>query len=448
MSSPDDAQFPQHGLLPPSEEDNPDQMTDLVQPQTLPVCHHKPDMHRFANHSPNVQAHLVLDDIMYNILHDIVLKAHREEKLARASTAAILIEATAEESNPNNPEEPTAIEHRVENEAAIYKNGEVYIKGNPLKTISHNHCPKCGKPRLLHPTDGNRARKVDPTVNYCKKHPWIEKDYHDVYGQVYQPDGPGRGKKKKDMVNPILEAVKANGSVNGDSPGGSPPSEIPVPKLLNFPTGKCVGCGNAIMIKRLNGHMAKCMGGGGRESSRNANLKLQNGGSGNGTPPGSRTGTPAPSNTSSNKRDRDDDFDSDSSPQKKMKKSSKDGLKKSAMPKKLKDLKAPKMAKSSSQQASNLSFEERAPGMSDSDDDGDDDKDGDFGGSVSVEPKKKIKLSINPHGKKMMKDKKKWSLGNGKPKPPDDGYEKPIKSDLSKDVVGDSESSQTLSSPN
>jgi len=381
---------------------------------------------------------------MYNILHDIVLKAHREEKMARASTAAILVEAAAQETDPNTPEEPTLIPHTHETEAAIYKNGEVHIKGNPLKTIEQLHCPKCGKPRLLQPTDGNRARKPDPNVDYCKKQPWIEKDYHDVYGQVYQPDGPGRGKKKKDMVNPILEAVRAGGNVNGDSPNGSPAPDGNVPKLLNFPTGKCVGCGNAIMIKRLNGHMAKCMGGGGRESSRNANLKLQNGGSGNGTPPGSRHGTPAPSNASSNKRDRDDDFDSDSSPQKKVKKSGKDG-KKLVMSKKLKEMKAPKMAKSLSQQASNLSFEERAPGMSDSEEEADDDKDGDFASSISVEPKKKIKLSINPN-KKLFKEKKKYSLGKGS-RPPD--YEKPIKSDLPRaDIVGDSESSQTLSSPN
>lgn len=371
--------------------------------------------------------------------------------MARASTAAILVEAKAAETDPNTAEEPNLIDHEVETDAAKYRNGEVFLKGNPLITTPEVHCPKCGKPRLLYPTDGNRARRPDPNVDYCKKHPYIEKPYHDVYGQVYQPDGPGRGKKKKDMNHPLLNGSTANGNQD------SPPADITVPKLLNFPTGKCVGCGNAIMIKRLNGHMAKCMGGGGRESSRNANLKMQNGG--NGTPPGSRTGTPAPSNTSSNKRDREDD-DSDSSPHKKSKKNGKDGgLKKTAVSKKLRiELKPPKMAKSASQQReSNLSFEEKAPGLSDSEED---DKDGEYGSTISADPaKKKSKVSTNGllTGKKLViKDKKKWLHGKGGVKalePPDTKPLAKIKTDMPingkvKLEIGDSESSQTLSSPN
>jgi hypothetical protein len=430
--------------------------------------------------TPHPQAKSILDDIMYNIIHDIVLKTHRDEKMARAASAAIVIEAKAAETDPNAGEDSSVSEsnHHVETDAAIYNNGEVYLKGNPLKTITEINCPKCGKPRLLHPTDGNRARRPEPGVDYCKKHPYIEKDYHDVYGQTFQPDGPGRGKKKKDMVDPLkLQQAKASGTPNGsqDSPGTSPPSGDGPAKPIAFPHAKCHNCGTFLPIKRMNNHMAKCMGGGGRDSSRTALWKIQNGngnGSQNGAtpPPGSRNGTPAPSNLSNNKRsspnkrDRDDEFDSDSSPQKKPKKNL---IKKSAT-NKLKELKAPKMSKSASQQreASNLSFEEKPPGNSESeDDDGDDDGDGEYG-TVTVEPKKKLKAIAV--GKKVLKDKKKWMHGKGgvKPslppiEPPDSSSGKLVSAVASKvkngvgavvngkaDIGGESESSQTLSSPN
>ena len=418
-----------------------------------------------------LQAKTILDDILYNIVHDIVLKTHREEKMARGTSAAIVVEAKVAQEYPDEPISSDGTP-KVETDAAIYNNGEVYLKGNPLKTMAEIYCPKCGKQRLLHPTDGNRARKPEAGVEYCKKHPYIEKDWHDVYGQTFQPDGPGRGKKKKDMFDPLkLQQAKA---ANGDSPGQSPPSGEGPAKPIQFPHAKCHNCGTFLPIKRMNNHMAKCMGGGGRDSSRNALWKIQNG-NGNGSqggstpPPGSRNGTPAPSNNSKraspSKRDRDDDDESDSSPQKKPKK-----ITKKIGTNKLKELKAPKMSKSASQQreASNLSFEEKPPGDSESEnDDGDDDADGSYGSAIADPKKKKISTSVK---KSLFKDKKKWLHGKGGVKaslppidPPDSssgqsamGGVKKIKLNIgsstlngrSVDAGGDSESSQTLSSPN
>jgi hypothetical protein len=409
------------------------------------------------------QAKTVLDDILYNIVHDIVLKTHREEKMARAATAAIVVESKAAQEY-NDETLSDDVNQRVETNAAIYNNGEVYLRGNPLKIVKEIYCPNCGKPRLLHPTNGNRARKPEPGVEYCKKEPYIEKDYHDVYGQTFQPDGPGRGKKKKDMFDPLKLAA-----ANGDSPSDGDGVEK---KPIQFPHAKCHNCGTFLPIKRMNNHMAKCMGGGGRDSSRNALWKIQNGNSnGNGSqggstpPPGSRNGTPAPSNNSKRaspaKRDRDED-DSDSSPQKKPKK-----MQKKTATNKFKDLKAPKMSKSASQQreASNLSFEEKPPGNSESEDD--DDEDGSYG-SVAVDPKKKKAAAVK---KSAIKDKKKWIHGKIGAKaslpqnePPDSSSGQSVTTGVAKiklnlgssvlngrvaaDAGGESESSQTLSSPN
>ncbi|CAG8971109.1 hypothetical protein HYALB_00008586 [Hymenoscyphus albidus] len=371
-------------------------------------------------------AHSILDDIVYNVIHDIVLAAHREDKMAKAATAAILVEQKAaqtaplppvsDDSNPA-PDPP----HKAETESATYQNGKVYLKGNPLDTVTEIICPKCHLPRLLYPTDGVGARKVEPGKEFCKKKPFIEKPYHDIYGQTFQMEGPGRGKKKKDMINPLLQSA-TEGTPNGsqDSPNPSPPPGDGLPKPISFPHAKCHHCSTFLPIKRMNNHMIKCIGGGGRDSSRQALLKMQNNGNGSqngGTPPGSRTGTPAPAGTtnhkgksSPNKREAGDDFESDSSPQKKKK------LKKTAATK----LKAPKMAKSSSQMSSsNLSFEQKAPATDDEDEDSkEDENDGEYG-TVVVEPKKKVIKPVTKKAKDtgMGIQKKKWLHGKGGVKP-------------------------------
>ena len=391
---------------------------------------------------------------MYNIIHDIVLNTHREEKIARANTAAIMVEENVEEEVGDGFDVLHKDQAIVQTEGAIYNHGEVFLTGNPLKTTHEIRCPKCHLPRLLHPTDGNGAKKPEPGIEYCKKRPFIDKPYHDIYGQTFVPEGPGRGKKKKDMVNPLKAQTTKESTPSGsqESPGTSPPPSEGPAKPIPFPHAKCHNCNTFLPIKRMNNHMAKCIGGGGRDSSRTALLKIQNGNSNGGsqngnTPPGSRNGTPVPGGangkgkSSPNKRDAGDDFDSDSSPQKKKKL-----VKKTAAMK----LKAPKMMKSSSQMSnSNLSFEQKPPNSGDEDDDGDDDNDGEYG-TVVVEPKKKIKNLVKK-GKETQGSKKKWLHGKGGVKPNLPPVSAPEVAKIKvKRAEGDpeSESSQTLSSPN
>jgi len=408
----------------------------------------------------------VLDDSFYNILHDLVFETFREEKMLRASSAAIVVEQKATQTDSINDDEdaPTSSENKVvETEGATWENGITYLKGNPLHTTREIRCQKCGLPRLLHPTDGNGGRRPEPGVQYCEKHPFINKPYHDVYGQTYVPEGPGRGKKKKDMINP-LKQQKEN-TPNGSQDSSPPPGEEEEKKNIAFPSSKCNNCGTHVVIKRMNNHMARCIGGFGRQSSRDAKTKMANGignGSQNGnTPPTSRNSTPGPTlpaikngRTSPTKRDAGDDFDSEESPHKKVKL-----LKKNPTTK----LKAPKMAKNPSQlSASGLSFESKPPASDEEDiiDDGDDDRDGDFNEkSISVDAKKKAK-SLKPV-KKLVKSKSKWLYGNSGtttnvvPGLPPDPTKLKIKTGSgmvnghSKSAARDqSESSQTLSSPN
>lgn len=368
--------------------------------------------------------------------------------MARASSAAIQVEAKAAHTEPGSPEssDPVA-EAKIETDAAKYENGEVILKGNPLQTIKELLCPSCGLRRLLYPTEGKGARAPEPGVEYCKKRPFVDKGpYYDIYGQTFEQAGPGRGKKKKDMVNPLLAQTSKEGTPTG---GDSSPTSNGLVKPIPFPSAKCEHCNKHLSIKRMNNHMNNCIGGGGREASRNALSKIQNGngnGSNGNTPPGSRNGTPIPGakRSSPNKRSPGDDFDSDTP-----KKKTKIIIKKTATTK----LKAPKMVKSASQHsASNLSFESRVPNSEDEDDENDendDERDGDFGSTIAVEAKKKIKPIVK---KKDMVTQKKWmygKAGKGGGKPPILPPDVILKVKHSTGGDGDSpESSQTLSSPN
>lgn len=257
-------------------------------------------------------AHAVLDDLLYNIVHDLLMKTHRDEKIARAATAAIRVEKlAADTSDSNAPDARPDI--KVETDAAIYDEGKVLLKGNPLATTPDIVCPRCHLPRLLYPTDGKGARKPDPSIIYCKKHPYIDKPGYDIYGQTWVAQGPGRGKKKKDMEKK-LEQNSDSPTPEGGTGGGGAASRPP--NMLSFPSATCSKCKRCILVTRLNNHMGSCIGNSGRNASRAAAQKISNGnnanGSVDGTPPSSQKGTPHPSSRANSPKKRDnDDVDDD-----------------------------------------------------------------------------------------------------------------------------------------
>lgn len=236
-----------------------------------------------------------------------------EEKLARAATASIRVEKLAADAADGTADSKPDV--RIETDAAIYEDGKVMLKGNPLKTTKDILCPRCHLPRLLYPTDGKGARRPDPGGIYCKKHPYIDKPGFDIYGQTWVPQGPGRGKKKKDMEKKL------------DDTGA--PEQRPA-NVLSFPSATCIKCKRCILVTRLNNHMGGCIGNSGRSASRAAAQKISNGGTGSSrgaTPPSSHKGTPKPGSRASSPKKRDadqmdDDDESDAAPKRKKLKAS------------------------------------------------------------------------------------------------------------------------------
>jgi hypothetical protein len=350
--------------------------------------------------------------LLYNIVHDLLTKVHRDEKIAKANTAAIQVEKLASDaSETSTPDSKPDV--RIDTDAAIYEDGKVLLKGNPLKTTKEILCPRCHLPRLLYPTDGKGSRKPDPSVIYCKKHPYIDKPGADIYGQTWVSPGPGRGKKKKDMEK------------KDPNDGSATPEQRPH-NVLSFPSATCSKCKRCILVSRLNNHMGSCIGNSGRNASRAAAQKISNGGNGNSqndpTPPSSQKGTPLPGSRagSPKKRDNDDmDDDEDSENSHKKKK-----LKPTTTKKVILKTKGPSTKKEKAKGNSLLSVEHKI----------DDEDDG--GSNIEVVTKKNPPKGPSPA--------KKLKLGIGSKPPP------PLSSPMSKngrDVDGESESSETLSSP-
>ncbi|KAH8662309.1 hypothetical protein BX600DRAFT_481842 [Xylariales sp. PMI_506] len=385
-------------------------------------------------------AHAVLDDLLYNIVHDLLIKAHRDEKIARAATAAIRVEKLAADTSDSSLSD-TRPDVKVETDAAIYDDGKVLLKGNPLVTTKDILCPRCHLPRLLYPTDGKGSRKPDPSIIYCKKHPYIEKPGYDIYGQTWVPQGPGRGKKKKDMEKkPETTPQDTPGATPGPEDGKGGAASRP-PNVLSFPSATCSKCKRCILVTRLNNHMGSCIGNSGRNASRAAAQKISNGSNGghNGsqgdnTPPNSQKGTPQSGSRASSPKKRDthdieDDDDSENETAHKKKK-----LKQSIVnPTKKVILKTKGssggLKKEKVKGNSLLSVEQKV----------DDD---DEGSTVEVAPKQKAPKNPSPT--------KKLKLGASKPPLSSPASKNGKANHHSKGDGGDdaeSESSETLSSP-
>ncbi|KAK8000198.1 transcriptional activator [Apiospora arundinis] len=361
-------------------------------------------------------AHTVLDDLLYNIVHDLLIKVHRDEKIARAATAAIRVEKLASDASDSSLTTESRPDIKAETDAAVYDEGRTLLKGNPLETTKDILCPRCHLPRLLYPTDGKGAKKPDPSIIYCKKHPYIDKPGYDIYGQTWVAQGPGRGKKKKDMEKKVETTPKTH------------------PAQLRHPRKEA---GAREVPHR--GHRT------GRNASRAAAQKISNGSSngnhngsqGDGTPPNSQKGTPLPGSRASSPKKRDsddvdDDDDTDNDAHKKKKiKSAPNPTKKVIL--KTKGGSAPGPKKEKVKTSSLLSVEQKVD---------DDDAEG---STVEVAPKKKINKSASPA--------KKLKLGVSKPllsSPGTTKNGKPAKSNGAGGGGGDdgeSESSGTLSSP-
>ncbi|KAK7189175.1 transcriptional activator [Paraphaeosphaeria sporulosa] len=251
----------------------------------------------------------ILESLIHNIIYQTALSCHRSEKQLRMQSAATSAESLALanieppsiKNSQSQPSLPTA-----ETDAALYENGRVFLKGNPLKTTPEILCPHCKLPRLMHPIMGKGMQQPDLTREYCMLYPWVQRSGHDVYGNPF-PTDMAKSKKERELLKQQQkqqdkESVGTPGSQDTDmnagdgtqgkeiklNTGGKPASYIP--------WHTCPKCKRSLLITRFAHHLDKCLGISGRQSSRAAMAKISgvNGsGSGN-TPLGSRMGTPAP----------------------------------------------------------------------------------------------------------------------------------------------------------
>ncbi|KAI9804929.1 MAG: hypothetical protein M1833_006232 [Piccolia ochrophora] len=290
----------------------------------------------------------VLNDCLDNLIHDVVLTVHREEKMARARSATFLAEAAAtEHHNANNAAsagDTSALSDvdvemsRFETTGAIYDKGKVYLKGNPLVTTKQIICETCRLPRLEEPPAG--TEHDEPGTQYCSRHPPVAQPGRDIHGNPFLAEGGNNAKtnKEKKEKGALLAA-----SVGSPAPSVSGTKEI----KTTFPSVKCPHCPRYLMVTRIARHLEKCLGIGGRNGNQNATTRSGTSqGRNSSTPYGSRTGTPVPGTKKSpdkryREEDDEDDDEEEETPKKKKKKVVKKPTEKSgtAKPKK-KDLKA------------------------------------------------------------------------------------------------------------
>ncbi|KAI9730174.1 MAG: hypothetical protein M1818_008268 [Claussenomyces sp. TS43310] len=268
--------------------------------------------------SMNQLAHNVLDDVLYNIIHDIVLNTHREEKMARANSAAIIVEQLAAEKaaepTPSASESPKEAV-KASTPAAIYEDGCIYIRGNPLSTTHEIRCPKCGLPRLLHPTEGVGAQAPEEGITYCKRQPYIIKPFHDIYGQPFPREDIKPSSRKNASSKAQTSSQPEASSFEGSATSTPPPAKGSKP-VAAFPNVKCPSCSRYSEVRSFRRHLRACMGISNRQSNRTATLKASSNGLGSrtdSTPPRSRKGSPmlGLAKKSPKKRDKDDLEDTD-----------------------------------------------------------------------------------------------------------------------------------------
>ncbi|PYH79834.1 hypothetical protein BO82DRAFT_287923 [Aspergillus uvarum CBS 121591] len=234
----------------------------------------------------------ILNDTFYNIIHDIVAKVHRDEKVSRMRSAVVAARQKADEEATRRREEsgkPTTAfkpgdldfeelkDIRVETDGAIFDEGKVYLKGNPLQTTKDIICPDCRLPRLLYPVTGVGARAPpDPYREYCQKQPTISKPGHDVNGNPFVTDKVKPQKKKQVTTS--------------NTPGSSPPTtpdgsfKQAAPERISFPTVKCPNCPRYFVVTRVAQHLDRCLGISGRPLGGRNKTPLENINTGNSTP--------------------------------------------------------------------------------------------------------------------------------------------------------------------
>ncbi len=196
----------------------------------------------------------ILDDCLYNIMSDAVLQVHREEKMARMDTAAIL--ASQDDNEGIYYEDVSDITKTPLPKATVTVDGKHYLKYNPLRSIRQNHCTSCRLPIFQEPYI------IPMNSAVCAKHSYECKPNHEIFGQ-----------SPKAVSNPIRR-TKPYRTLPFVSPPDSPStltssmSKIKGGHNPAVPSAKCPNCPRMLGVSRMAQHLDKCLGLSGRRSGR------------------------------------------------------------------------------------------------------------------------------------------------------------------------------------
>ncbi|KAJ9635523.1 hypothetical protein H2199_008526 [Coniosporium tulheliwenetii] len=236
----------------------------------------------------------IVEDVIYNIIHDTVISEHRREKLLRMRSAAVTAElqsTTLLDSLPTSKlsqTQPLPTPPKIETQAGVYENGRFALKGNPLHTVPVDEilCPHCRLPRLSYPITGAGSRVPDLSQGqqYCTRHPFVTRPGHDCYGNPFPSTANLTKKEREALKRSEKEENRATPSSQGDegAPNTSSNAEERVLKKLDtggkpasyIPWHTCPNCKRSLLITRFAQHLEKCLGISGRASSRNAMVKM------------------------------------------------------------------------------------------------------------------------------------------------------------------------------
>ena len=230
-------------------------------------------------------------------------------------SAAILAEQAKEREGGEEHKASNDGDHTYSG-ATVEDDGKIYLHGNPLRTTTDILCPRCRLPRLLYPSTGKGAQQPEPGKEYCSKQPYIEKPGCDIHGKSLVMENPSKKSKAAKDAKKQAEASPDQDNSDSDNGGPSNGKTSNIPAATTVPTTKCPNCPRYMAFSKIAGHLERCMGIGGRQSSKNAMVKMNSN-----TPRDSRSGTPKP--TVNNKKRKlekaSDDEDDEPTPQKKKK---------------------------------------------------------------------------------------------------------------------------------
>lgn len=187
---------------------------------------------------------------------------------------------------------------RVETPGAVYEDGRVYLRGNPLSTIKTVLCVNCHLPRFMKPALYEEDRPLSlKDGQFCGDLPPIDMPGVDVHGRPFAVERAyNKNKKRNEAIqarrngnqNPSLSDRKSatqsiagssrdrrrtkkrkieegNGDGDGDMAANHNGDEdcrcvVPQKEPVFFPFISCPNCGRYYSSNRAAGHLEFCMG--------------------------------------------------------------------------------------------------------------------------------------------------------------------------------------------